>query len=313
MMTDQEIIRLLFDTGHLNYPKGKGKVVFSYGETTLGTLRLNSMGVVDAIASYQDFMGQSLEPLSMAHHSRPAIVDGRIGPATRELLDMPRCGCPDYGHAHDHYGEPVQPAVGTGNWPRCHDIGDFHAATVYVDESGMPSFLKPVFDEVWKRTVAAYDEIGLRFIRVDDHDDANIDFSFVNRSNGWIGLAIVGRGQSCGSQIWCRYLAKYKPSNVVGSWTELVMHELGHNCGLNHSRGGIMNPSLITGLPASWDRDPSESILKRYYGGKPIPTGPDGKEMWTRQGLQTNRGREQWVPLSVPIPISGTGEELYRG
>lgn len=296
MKSDQEIIQLLFETGHLNHSKGIR--CCDYGPDHLNDMKLSHPDVQYAVRSYQDFMIQNLEPLCLKHHLRPAQADGDIGPATRELFEIDRCGCPDYGDAHDHY----QPKIGTGNWPGCHDIGNFHAATVYVHESGMPSFLEPVFDEVWKRTVAAYEAIGLRFMRI-AAVDANIDFSFVRSSSGWIGLAVVGHGKSCSSQIWCRYLARYQPSNIVGSWTELVMHELGHNCGLNHTRGGIMNPSLIRGLPATWDGDPAKPVLVRYYGGEPIPIGPEGKEYWIEQCMKSNRGREVCVPLIPPQPV----------
>lgn len=260
-MTDQEIIELLNRTGHLHFPFGKKR-----GPYHLENLVPVSPCVERAIASYQDFMAQHLEPLCTHHHLRPAHADGDIGPATRELFELPRCGCCDYG-------EKVQPAVGTGSWKKCHDIGDFHAATVYINELGIPSFLEPHFDEVWDRAVTAYEALGLRFIRV-DHLNANIDFSFVSRSNGWIGLAVVGQGESCGSEIWCKYLSTYKPANVVREWSTLVMHELGHNASLQHTRGGVMSPSIVNGLPASWEGDPSESILKRYYGGEPISPPP---------------------------------------
>ncbi len=291
-MTDREIIELLKWTGHLEWPFGKLQAVPIEGAMPI---TVTTAAVERAIASYQDFMVENLDPLALLHHSRPLRCDGYVGPATRQLMEQDRCGCPDYG-------PDVQPAEGTGSWKRCHEIGNFHAATVFIDESGMPSFLKPKFDEVWKRNVAAYDELGLRWIRTED-DDANIIFSFVLRSNGWIGLAIVGQGQSCGSKIWCKYLARYQPSNVVREWTSLVMHELGHNAGLQHTRGGHMNAGILNGLPASWKGDPSESILKRYYGGEPIPGGPDKKEYWTRQILKSNRGREMPVPIIPPILV----------
>ena len=289
-MTDRETIELLRWTGHLEYPFG----LQQYIPDTPGE-SFNSQIVEKAIASYQDFMVENLDPLALLHHSRPLRCDGHLGPATRELMKQDRCGCPDYG-------PDVEPAVGTGSWKHCHQIGDFHAATVHVNPEGMPSFLKPKFDEVWARNVAAYDELGLRWIRTEE-SGANIEFSFVPRSNGWIGLAIVGQGQSCGSGIWCKYLARYQPSNIVREWATLVMHELGHNAGLWHTRGGVMNPGIINGLPASWKNDPSESILKRYYGGEPILSGPDTKEYYVKQIFESNRGRKVSVPLIPPILV----------
>lgn len=263
MKTDREIIELLKDTGHLDYPFGKRK-----DPLNVETRPLAHPFVEEAIASYQDFHVCHLEPLCLKHHSRPARLNTGIGPATRELFEIARCGCPDYG-------ELVLPATGNGSWKNCHKIGDFHAATVYVHEDQIPSFLKPYFGEIWDLTVAAYEEIGLRFIRTDDKAAANIDFSWETKRTGWIGLAIVGRGETCGSHIWCKYSVRYQPSDIVREITTLTEHELGHNCGLEHTRSGKMSAYIIAGLNSSWKGDPSEPILKRSFGGEPISPVPD--------------------------------------
>ena len=143
-----------------------------------------------------------------------------------------------------------------------------------VDKSEMPKFLEDKFEEAWSLCVKAYRQIGLQFIRVDANENANIEFLFVSRSRGWIGLAVVGQNETCSSNIWCKYLSTYQPSNIVREWSTLIMHELGHNAGLQHSRGGVMNPSIVAGLKPTWKGDPSESILNRYYGGEPIGDVP---------------------------------------
>lgn len=263
--SDNEIITTLSNTGHLRHPFGHPQDV----PRDVFELPLTHQIIEKGLASYQDFMAVCLDPLCMHHHGRPAQHTGVIGPATRDLLAQPRCGCCDYG-------EDVAAATGTGSWSGCHDVGDFHAATVYVDESGMPGFLRPLFQNVWDNVVASYAALGLQFTRVDDYESGNIAMSFVRRAPGWIGLAVVGSDQSCGSQIWCRYLSTYKPSDVVTEWTTLVKHEFGHNAGLHHTRGGVMNPGIINGLPVSWKGDPSEAVLNKKYGGKPIaPEPPD--------------------------------------
>lgn len=283
-MTDSEILALLKLTGHLDYPFGELKEVLD------SDLQLTQPLVEHAIASYQDFHVAALDCACLDEHSRPARCNGEIGPATRKVMAARICGCEDYG-------AKVQPVVGTGSWKECHGIGKFHSATVYVHEEDMPSFLKPKFEEIWERVVGAYDEIGLRFTRVKSLAGANIDFQFVNRGAGWIGLAIVGQRQSCASQIWCRYVKTWKPSDIVVGWTELIIHELGHNTGLQHSRGGFMNASLLIGGEPTWAGDPSESILRRLYGGVPIPgddppmpPGPPGEEdPRTFSGVLPNR------------------------
>ena len=295
-MTDPEIIRLLFEMGHLNYPFGKPSGADASNDN-LGEFGIRNAYVEDATRSWQDLMVHDIDRLAMVQHGRMATADGELGPCGREVMGMDRCGCKDYG-------PDVQKAVGTGNWPKCWDIGSFHAAKVRIDERGMPSFLNPVFDEVWDRVVAAYEQIGLRFIRTED-DDRNIDFSFVNNRSGWIGLAIVGHGQSCGSRIWCKYRANYHPSNVKRQWTNLIIHELGHNCGLSHSRGGLMNPVLTSG-PATWSGDPSERLLGKLYGGEPIPGDPDDPPIaWDQQCLVcTATGRMVCTPIIPPIILT---------
>ena len=261
-MTDRDIIELLRDTGHLGHPFGEEQVLpFGFAFT------IDSPEVKKAVASFQEFNVLQLEPLSLEYHGRSARCDGDVWLASRRLFKMERCGCPDYGPG-------VQPATGDGSWKGCWGIGDFHAATVYVDDSGMPGFLKPLWDRVFAGAVAAYERIGLRWILTDDPDDYNTKISFTSRSRGWIGLAVVGQSQSCSSTIWAQFLSTYHPSNVLARWTELVMHELGHNAGLQHTRGGIMHPS-ISGSPLTWIGDPSETILKRYYGGEPIEPRPE--------------------------------------
>lgn len=274
MKDPQQIIELLEWTGHLRNPLGKPSAL----PKPVGELTLADECVQRAVASYQDFLAVPLERLCSQHHQRAAYHDGVIGPATEALFDAPRCGHPDYGPE-----AATLPLVGTGNWPRCHGIGEFHAATVDI-KPGMPSHVAPLFDAIWERTRKCYDAIGLRLIRRDGGSGGNISFEFVTRSNGWIGLAIVGQGQSCSGKIWCRYLATWRPSNVLSEWTTLVIHELGHNVGLGHTRGGIMNPSLLSGLAPTWRGDPAEAQLRRWYGGVPVPDDdllPDwGSDQW---------------------------------
>ena len=287
--TVKQIVELLHQTGHLEYPFGKQQTIGK----SVDRLKLNDPEVERAVASYQDFFSEPLEVLAIQHHGRAASHDGRIGPATKAILNCLRCEHPDYG-------PQVAAAQGTGGWKGCHGVGNFHAATMYIDESGMPSFLRPVFDEVLKNTFASYAELGLRITRTTNKNGANLTSSFVSRSSGWIGLALIGPGR-CESTLWQRYLATYRPSNVVREWTTLWKHETGHNVGLQHSRGGVMNPGILQGLPISWKGDPHWSTLARMYGGQPVPgSGPEDR-YWVKMGYQDQVGDEVWFDLPVPI------------
>ncbi len=273
-MKDTEAIGLLKNTGHLEFPFGQWQEV-PKGKHLDVPFKENGFAthpcIERAIASYQDFNVQHLDPLCLCHHGRPARCDGGYQSATRELFAMERCGCCDYG-------PEVQPATGTGSWKSCHNIGDFHAATLKVHRRGIPGFLEPVIDQILGGVIAAYDEMGLRLI-LTENDDANIDWRFETGRVPWIGLAQVAHNLSCSSEMWCKYSVRYQPSNIVREWITLGNHEIFHNCGGQHTRGGKMSPYLINGLSSTWVGDPSEPIIRKMFGGKPVtptpPTPPD--------------------------------------
>jgi hypothetical protein len=288
-MTEQEIYDFLKQTGHLEYAHGVQQPV----PTGPCMAAIRTAEGMKAIASFQEFMAEAMDRECLRYHGRPARFNGESGPATLAVMNMPRCGHPDYG-------PEVGKAIGYGGgWAGCHGIGDYHCANVAIDRGSMPSFLSPVFDDVWERVQFAYMDIGLKYQIA---DPPNTSISFVTRSNGWIGLAIVGQGESCSSQIWAKFLATYKPANVLNEWTTLIMHELGHNAGLDHSRGGVMNPSIVPGLPPTWRGDPSEPILVRAYGGVPIAPKDDGDEYWIEQGFRSNKGQVVWTKIT-PIKL----------
>jgi hypothetical protein len=255
---------------------------------------LRSMSMLEA--------GVYTEAVELAHNRQPDF-DGIMGPAMTALVQTPRCSVPDFAPppgtnfafgdsqidavARQMQEDKILQATGRGNWAHCHDVGDYHAAVVRVQTQGVPSFLRPVFKEVLTEVRRAYAAIGLRFDFIDENrkniltgesagPQVNIEMSFVSSSSGWIGLAILGNGQGCASNIWCRYLATYRggssPAAIKNQWITLIKHELGHNCGLDHTNGGVMNPYIIASLPFGWvPSDPSTSRLKNWYGGKPVP------------------------------------------
>lgn len=289
-MTPVEIIALLHKYGHLRVPA-----------TDLPKLNLSHPLVVEAARSYQQFNAFAYQPLAVKHHGRLPVYDGLIGPATLELFTQARCEVPDF--AFDE-------ATGSGSWQSgCNPKWpNNHVITINWGLTPVPEFLKPHFETVWRNVVSAYAEIGILLIREDGNTRANIQASFVQPDGGWIGLAIVGRGQTCATSIWCRYDRNYRPANVIREWTTLIKHELGHNMGLSHSQGGVMNPSIVPGLPITWIGDPSHQLLTRWFGGQPVPQDPtpDAPEMWVTQCLKSDRGREICLPLHPPRPVSAS-------
>jgi hypothetical protein len=287
-----EILNFLEWTGHLEYPNGVKQTLPDGPFHTA----IRSVEALKAVASFQAFEAEQLDRLCLKMHGRAARIDGEIGPATEALMDIPRCGHPDYGL-------DVQAATGSGSWPNCHGIGDFHAAKVFVNVDQIPDFLQPYWNEVFARCQASYMDIGHKWILTEDEGEANTTVSFVRPNGQWIGLAILGQQETCTSQIWAKFDHGYQPSNIVSEWTTLLEHELGHNAGLSHSRGGIMNPSIVQGLAPTWRGDPSEPILVNYFGGIPIEAPPISGEYYTHQGFKSNLGRTIWVQLPVPIPV----------
>lgn len=299
----QFAIRRAWETGHFWSPDNPdGRNVH---QEDLNKLHPHDDVVVKAMISLSKMDAASYTQQVLLHHNRMPHFDGIIGPAMIDLVKSERCPVPDHApppgvvFAFDDSDlqqvvERMQEtatwikseAIGGGNWPSCHGIGNFHCATVGIDDSRLPSFLQPVWLQVLKNVRVAYAGVGLLWKFIKSGKDVltgenfsgviNTQLSFVNSSDGWIGLAIVGQNETCSSQIWCKFLATYRGGSdhaaVTTQWTTLLKHELGHNCGRGHTSGGVMNPSIVNNLPTEWaTNDPSTSWLKQQFGGVPVP------------------------------------------
>jgi hypothetical protein len=97
---------------------------------------------------------------------------------------------------------------------------------------------------------------------------------YKNIPGGVIGMNYFPSSNSCGKIPNGSMDSSYNPSD----WklhANLGCHESeGHGFGFNHTRGGVMNPSIVLVWPLTWKGDPSWSVAQRYYGGVPIPGGP---------------------------------------
>lgn len=293
------VIGILWETGRL----------FTVPQASLGSLTLRDQVVIDALIDLMKMHAGEVAERTLQAHGRLPVFDGEVGPAMQKFFteDIPnRCPIPDYAPPKGvvfQFEDPnlqevvlamqrAEPATGPGNWRSCHNIGDAHCSTVLVNPANMPGHVQPVFTDVLRNVQKAYADVGLLFRFLDQsqkdiltgeqiNSNINIDMSFVTRSDGWIGLAIVGTNQTCGDRIWCRFLSTYKggstPAQVTQQWTTLLKHELGHNCGFSHTTGGVMNPSLVNGLPTEWAaNDPSTPKLKREFSGVPVAVPGSG-------------------------------------
>ena len=131
-------------------------------------------------------------------------------------------------------------------------------------------------EEIASAIDEAIAETGAGNIR--DMGRANLTWSFVSGSSGWIGLHQVAR-VGCSSVLWGKFLNRWRPSDIVRGWVILVRHEKIHGHGWGHSSGGIMNPTIITSLPLEYiaTNDPCYRWYVQDFGGKKIdnPFGDD--------------------------------------
>ena len=322
----QFAIRVAWETGHFWSPDNPNGANLKQEDLVL--LRPEDPVVVAAMISMSKMDATRYTKYVLDLHGRQPTFDGEIGPAIQAMVSKVggRCPVPDYAPPQgvvfafdDPYLQQVvermqrdaaMPAFGSGNWKGCHGVGEFHSASISVDTSGLPEFLKPVFVEVLKNVQKAYAGVGLlfRFVRAGIDmisgepfsGSINSDMSFVSSSSGWIGLAIVGQGETCGSKIWCKFLNTYKggsdTTSIITQWTTLLKHELGHNCGRSHTNGGVMNPSIVNGLPTEWGTDdPSTSWLRQQFGGVAVPIPGAGP-----------------TPGPTPIPPSSIDQQLQK-
>ena len=275
------IKKRLFDLGHFFNPMIEEEI----NEEDLDGMNLSSVPVKLAIQSFQDMMPIEFDRLCNEAYGKRGKTDGIMGVATNKLLQIDRCGEADYHRV----SAATEEATGSNSWPAgCHpDWPDNHTILVAVDDRRIPSFWgrvgdsDSVFEQAFELVRQAYAQIGLVMIRVPNTGHYNTIISW-ETGRGWIGLAIVpGSPPSCQTKIWAKFDIRYRPSDsvLISMLARLLAHELGHNVRLGHSRGGIMNSSIVGG-PFTFDEwigDPSESILNRFFGGVAVDLddGPD--------------------------------------
>ena len=256
------ILRFLYDYGHFRNPLFPD--TWEITEHSLDDLELDHPLVIQAIASFQSF-DANMDMLTFKHHNRLSVADGLIGPATRELMGLERCGFPDYVENE---------ASGSGSWPVGCLTDGIHHIRIDVDESNKPThYTNGVWDSIKSDNAKMYGEIGLLIEYVEHGELSEVDMKWKILAGGTIGLAQFN-DRTCGDNVF-----QYIDPGYRGSYARLVAlhaHETGHNCNLRHTRGGVMNPSIMT-VPLSWKNDVSYSVLKRFFGGEPIDKPDDDK------------------------------------
>jgi hypothetical protein len=242
------------------------------------------------LASWQQ-IDANVERLVNAFHGRELEPDGEIGPASAAVMDMKRCAMPDYappGHASFHYDDPeLQAAVesyqryaaayvgGSGSWPKAgcdpQRMG-IHSTRVNIDTSAASTHQKGILKQACGYTEACEAEFGqaVRHIFDGDKSQCETDTRFQGIAGSVIGFCYFPEPDTCNQTVTCRIDNGYNPSAIT--LANLLTHEYkGHGDGLEHTNGGIMNPSIITYNPLTWKGDKHESTKRRYFGGEPVP------------------------------------------
>jgi len=252
------------------------------------------------------------------HPQRHSVIqhDSTFGPATEALVTLERCPLPDnpipktldletlafpdletkaiWQNSRDFAG--VQWPKGCIN-PDDHrsglDFSDRYAISIYINTDGISSRWQANLKQLCLTNQKIYADIGIvvRYyidgvpldglgVHPIEPNNCEISKTFGNIPGGVIGWNYFPEG-TCNTTI---------PGKLDSSWnvnldghTTLEWHETGHGVGEQHTRGGIMNPSMIFGMNYSWRGQPSErSIVSKYDGNSvsqtPLgidPVGPD--------------------------------------
>ena len=249
----------------------------------------------ELVRSWQQF-DANYDLLVQAYHRRFPDYDGIVGPSTLALADLSRCPIPDYapppGASFD-YGDPdLNAAVksyqdwaeagesprGSGSWPVGCDPQkpDYHSVVIQIDTTAASANQKAILDEVLKMVEETEAEMGqsVRHVVNQPRVEAQHDVKFQYIAGGVIGFAYFPTPNTCNQRVNARIDNSFNARPTV--LAELLTHEYkGHSDGLQHTRGGIMNPSI--GSPTqrpTWRADPHEKTKTKYFGGKPLPTTP---------------------------------------
>ncbi len=266
--------------------------------------------VKDATAGWQGF-DANFDALAFIAHLRGIIADGEPGPVTSFMLDVPRCPLPDFApppNASFHYDDPaIQNAVesmqraeamGSGSWPSCDpERQDVNSFRVRLDPANMPSTVRGYYVQALASVVAAYAEMGcsLRYILAST-GGCEIAKRFESLAGSVIGWNEFPSPGTCDQTIDGRLDTGYAPSDYR-YWANLECHETGHGVGLSHTSGSIMNPSILLVWPLTWKGSPSESSMRRYFGGIAIPTTPTPDP----------------TPTPIPTPGDHNGVFVFQG
>lgn len=243
-MNQEELISRLYSLGHFDNPAHLTGVTAD----DVPRLKLHDKEVRTAIASYQEYFSGQFDALALEKHGRLGIADGESGPATEALLELPRCGFPDF---------PVGVmAAGAqeANWPdACRRnlkfARNFKAAPGLSEEDTNRAFWAP--SNNWTYALA-----DLEMISVDgatSRGDARIYAGLKSLGGSTLAWSYLARNQ-CND--WLEQAYDTGRTWALAYLATVASHEVGHAIGLPHNRDqdALMYPSIH-----------SRSIARRGY------------------------------------------------
>ncbi len=290
MLTDKELLLEAYQRGHSWNPAYPNLLNVDQGRVQMMN---GSEADAKALIASRQASDINFDVLVRAYHQREPSFDGDIGPATQQLAQLARCAMPDFApppHASFHYENPdLQAAVesyqqfaeaykgGSGSWPKgCDpDKPEYHSVVVRLDSSAASNHQKSLLQQILAMVEATEAEMGQAVRHVVDQSYANPqhDVKFQSIAGSVIGFAYFPSPNTCRQTVQARIDNGFNANVYV--LTELLVHEYkGHSDGLEHTRGGIMNPSI--GSPTrqpSWKGDPHDKTKTRFFGGVAVPTG----------------------------------------
>jgi hypothetical protein len=270
-------------------------------EKDLPKLRWSDKLFKQAVTSYQMFDANHHDCCQQIHQCSPHF-DGVIGEATRRLMSLDRCGCPDYSpeinkkreeqrRYETAYFNTILASTGDGSWPfpGCNpDDRDYHSVRYRTDWSRATSKQKGYRARVLLGAQQCLAEAGLRvwYTESESTSDQELYNDFTGISGGVIGFFNILTRSTCNQRLKGRLDTGYAPDDWF-MFCNLFIHEaLGHGIGHEHTSGGIMNPSIrrtpahpVTGAP-TYNND-----------------GSSGNTAWRRC--------KRWFGDSVPVPGAG--------
>lgn len=232
------------------------------------------------IASVQASDGALRDLVAEEHNGRALAIDGDPGPATLRLIDIPRCGHPDFEMA----AEEEQ----AGSWLKgcVEDFPGIYAIIMGLERSRMQSAWRDNLEVILRNITAAQNEVGQHPIwKFDRTGFANQKINWISMPGGIIGRNAVPRSFSCPLSVSGTIDTTWSPygsdlAKRIRYLCRLGMHEwFGHGNGTGHyssspGRPSIMNPSITDGA-ISWKGDRLYDKMIGFFDG-PINPDPGG-------------------------------------